>query len=585
MPHDADITSARCAAPSIDRPAARLRPFTSPLSPRTWPSAAVAAAKLHATTIALVLCFLIPGLIGHDPWKQDEAYVFGMVIEILRGGDWVVPLLAGEPFMEKPPLYYLAAALTARVASPLLPPHDGARLASGFFIALALVFVGLTARRLFGPGRGTAAVLLLAGTVGLMQHAHEMLPDTALFCGFAMAIYGLAWARESVLKGGFLLGTGVGIGFLSKGLIEPVVIGMSALALPIFRNWRSSQYRAALVIAALVALPWLIVWPIALYWRSPDLFLEWFWTNNFGRYFGFAHLGADSRPWYYTGVLPWFTLPVGPLALWVFARKWRDLAGDPALQLGAALIVATLLVLTTSASARSLYALPLLLPLAIIASSLSGPAYELAVRWGARFGVLFFGGIALLLWSLWVYGFIHGHPPQFERLLAKLPADYDFSLAWPFLTGALALVGFWAFVLSRRNLSGIHRWTASVALAWGTAMTLLLPWLDYAKSFRGSFTELAARVHEGECVSSIGLGEPQRGMLDYVGGIRTYREETNARYCRHLLVQTNQAYEAPGVASDEWALAWQGGRPGELDERFTLFERRDVARLHIVRVR
>jgi hypothetical protein len=74
-------------------------------------------------------------------------------------------------------------------------------------------------------------------------------------------------------------------------------------------------------------------------------------------------------------------------------------------------------------------------------------------------------------------------------------------------------------------------------------------------------------------------------MLDYVGGIRTYREETNARYCPHLLVQTNQAHEAPHVASDEWALAWQGGRPGELDERFTLFERRDVARLHIVRVR
>jgi 4-amino-4-deoxy-L-arabinose transferase-like glycosyltransferase len=583
MPHDADITSAQCAAASIDDSAAQMRHSAFPISLPAWLSSATASAKLRATTIALLLCFLLPGLVGHDPWKQDEAYVFGMVLEILRGGDWVVPLLAGEPFMEKPPLYYLAAALTAKVASPLLALHDGARLASGLFTALALLFVGLTARRFFGPGRGTVAVLLLAGTVGLTQHAHEMLPDTALFCGFAVAIYGLAWARERAVKGGFWLGIGVGIGFLSKGLIEPAVIGMTAMALPlVFRTWRSSRYRLALVVAALVALPWLLAWPIALYQRSPDLFLEWFWTNNFGRYFGFAHLGADSEPWYYTRVLPWFTLPVGPLALWAFAKKRRDFAGDPALQLLAALIVATLLVLTTSASARSLYALPLLLPLAIVASSLSGPDFETAARWGARFGVVLFGGAALLLWSLWIYGFGHGHPPQIE-LLAKLPADYNFSPAWPFLAGALALTGFWVFVVSRRNLSGVHRWTASIAFAWGTAMTLLLPWLDYAKSFRGTFTELAARVPEGECVSSIGLGEPQRGMLDYIVGIRTHREETNAHDCRHLLVQTNYAREVPVVESRKWAFAWQGGRPGERDEIFTLFERRDAAKLHRVR--
>ena len=27
-----------------------------------------------------------------------------------RSGDWIVPTLAGEPFMEKPPLYYWVAA-------------------------------------------------------------------------------------------------------------------------------------------------------------------------------------------------------------------------------------------------------------------------------------------------------------------------------------------------------------------------------------------------------------------------------------------------------------------------------------------
>src|SRR4030065_2682318 len=79
-----------------------------------------------------------PGLIGHDPWKPDEAYSFGLVYHILQSGDWLVPALAGEPYMDKPPLFYITAALFAKLWAPLLPLHDGARLARGFFTSLAL---------------------------------------------------------------------------------------------------------------------------------------------------------------------------------------------------------------------------------------------------------------------------------------------------------------------------------------------------------------------------------------------------------------------------------------------------------------
>jgi hypothetical protein len=46
---------------------------------------------------------------------------------MLQSGDWLVPTLAGEPFMDKPPLFYWTAALFAKLFSPLLPLHDGAR--------------------------------------------------------------------------------------------------------------------------------------------------------------------------------------------------------------------------------------------------------------------------------------------------------------------------------------------------------------------------------------------------------------------------------------------------------------------------
>src|SRR6185369_17226067 len=102
----------------------------------------------------LAAAWLLPGLIGHDPWKPDEAYSFGLVYHLIQTGDWVVPTLAGEPFMEKPPLFYITAALFAKAFSWLLPLHDAARLASGFYMTLTFILIGSTARELHGYGKG-----------------------------------------------------------------------------------------------------------------------------------------------------------------------------------------------------------------------------------------------------------------------------------------------------------------------------------------------------------------------------------------------------------------------------------------------
>ena len=68
------------------------------------------------TALFLVVCFawLLPGLVGHDPWKVDEAVVFGAVTEMLRSGDWLVFRIAGEPYLEKAPLFLWVAATLAK---------------------------------------------------------------------------------------------------------------------------------------------------------------------------------------------------------------------------------------------------------------------------------------------------------------------------------------------------------------------------------------------------------------------------------------------------------------------------------------
>ncbi len=118
---------------------------------------------------AVVICaiWILAGLVGHEPWKQDEAYTFGLVYHILETGDWVVPTLAGEPFMEKPPIFCITASAIARLLSPPLELHDTARLTSGLFMIIAVVFLVLTMREMASLEKGRLASLALLGCIGL----------------------------------------------------------------------------------------------------------------------------------------------------------------------------------------------------------------------------------------------------------------------------------------------------------------------------------------------------------------------------------------------------------------------------------
>jgi 4-amino-4-deoxy-L-arabinose transferase-like glycosyltransferase len=144
----------------------------------------------HGIAFACLLAavWMIPGLLGHDPWKPDEAQNFGIVYEMLQSGDWVVPTLAGEPYLRNPPLSHVTAALFSTLLEPVLPLHEGARLASGFYLALALLLVAATTRELMGAGKGWLALLALLGSIGLLVPGHLLVPDIPHLAGFALAL-------------------------------------------------------------------------------------------------------------------------------------------------------------------------------------------------------------------------------------------------------------------------------------------------------------------------------------------------------------------------------------------------------------
>ena len=176
---------------------------------------------------------------------------------------------------------------------------------------------------------------------------------------------------DQVVRRSVWLGTGVGIGFMSKGLLAPGVFGILAVLLPLYPAWRNRNYLVCLAIAALACAPWLLIWPLALYNKSPALFNEWLMVNNFGRFLGTNEIGPPADSAHYLRILPWYALPALPLAAWAL---WRArLAGllSPAYALPLTGFAVIFVVLSASADARELYALPLVLPLALLATPLT----------------------------------------------------------------------------------------------------------------------------------------------------------------------------------------------------------------------
>src|SRR5437870_2014062 len=190
--------------------------------------------------LIVVVAYLVSGLIGHDPWKQDETYVASIIHHIYESEDWVVPVSAGQSFMENPPLYFVVAEETADLLERWLPIHDGARLSNLLWMA-AVVGCVAAAARLAWPARreaDLAAALALLSSLGLVLHAHSLVVDVALLAGFAAGLLGLCLLLQQPALGGALFGTGVGIAFLAKGLLGPGSLGLPALVLTLlFEPW------------------------------------------------------------------------------------------------------------------------------------------------------------------------------------------------------------------------------------------------------------------------------------------------------------------------------------------------------------
>ena len=522
------------------------------------------------TRLLILLCtvWVCIGLLSHQPWKPDEAQSISIINNMLQQGNFAAPIATGENSIANPPLYYLTAAGLATLLSPVLSMHDGARLVTGLWMALTLLLVGMTGRELWGWGAGRQTTFIFLGSVGLVVTAHLLMPEVAALTGIAMGLYALALAKRRPFRASGLLGCGIGIAFLTGGLNAALITVTAALALPLFANWRNRSYAVVLGLGLLIALPWLAIWPLWLRQSAPEILAAW-WQNS-------LQLFSTTYHTYFLNLLSWYAWPALPLALWGLWRYRKDLLVQRQYQLLLTFFLAVFLFVGFSPDDRGIYALPLLLPLA----ALAGGSIETLRRGAASaldwFGLILFGFMGFFIWLGWI-AMMWGWPAKLAERMHKLSGVDIAVLSWPGLITALIVTTIWLIVIHnprRSNRSAVTDWAVGMTMAWSLLMTLWLPWIDSARSYKDIMLSIQNALPASyACINSKDLGSAQAALLDYYTGIRTLPAKAGERLeCDLYLIQDERRRDKvqPGP---EWQLIWQGKRAAERRESFRLYQR------------
>lgn len=267
---------------------------------------------------ALLLLLVLPAILlypclGFHLFEPDEGRYAQIPMEMLRHGEWIVPRLQGQPYLDKPPLlYWLVMGSYA-----LLGADDwSARLVPAFAVHAAILLTYLLGRRLVGERSAFWGAVLLTLAPGFISVGRLLVLDGLLTLWTWLSILAafLAQRGERLRRGWWLVAAvACGLGVLTKGPIALVLLvpplwlhrRLTRTGAPV--DWRAIA--AFLTVVLLINLPWYL----AVSWREPVFLRYFFWEHNVVRFLDpFDH----ERPvWFYVPVLLAGLLPGTLLAV------------------------------------------------------------------------------------------------------------------------------------------------------------------------------------------------------------------------------------------------------------------------------
>ncbi len=272
--------------------------------------------------IVLAIC-LFTGLASVGLIGPDEPRYAWIAQHMASTGDWLTPRLYGQPWFEKPILYYWSAA----IAFKFIPsPEWAARLPSAFAALIAALSAAALAFWRYGRRTARATLLIFSTSVGVIAFARAAGPDMLFTAALSLTLVSSVCILEK--NGAFpvdplrrkpndkfdliLLGLWLAIATLAKGPAALILASGSVLLWAITTQNLRRAFRMlhplAILSFAVVALPWYVLCAR----ENPSFFHIFFIEHNFQRYL--TPVFQHRQPfWFFApiivvGFLPWSAL-------------------------------------------------------------------------------------------------------------------------------------------------------------------------------------------------------------------------------------------------------------------------------------
>ena len=546
------------------------------------------------------LAYLIPGLVGREPWKGEELQVFGQMLALAQGqSDWLHPTVWGQTLSLDAPLAYWMGAWAIGLAPSWLSAGSAARIPFALLLAMAMVstwygayYLGLGKRAqpvafAFGGEAkpkdyartiADSATLALIACLGLALLSHEATPMLMQLSFFGCAFFGAAALPYHPKKSASALVVALA-GLSLSGAPTLSVLLATGIALVILFDKENEGHLPLRVYACALFACAIGIASIANYF---DLF-----------HWRLASIDRDWNDWRgLFDLLVWFMWPAWPLVLWTlwqWRRQWlsRNWSRHLVLPLWFMALAICVALMTRTEDQTLMLALPPMATLAAFALPTFRRSFSAFIDW---FTLIFFTGCAFIIWVIWI-AMQTGWPPQPAANVARLAPGFIPTFSGLAFVVALMATAIWAWLVRWRV--GRHRqamWKSLVlpsggaALCWLLLMSLWLPLLDFARSYVPWVQQIQQTMKaQGSalpgCMMTYGLNVGQMTAFHYHGGFAIKplddAESPQNASCRWLLVDNDSRPELTQVAHvKEWQRIETIKRPANKNEDVTLYVRR-----------
>ncbi len=185
--------------------------------------------------LSLLLLILVPGLLLYPClhfhlFEPDEGRYAEIPREMLVHGEWTVPLLQGEPYLDKPPLFYWLVMLSYKVFGI----HDwAARLVPALSLHVCILLTYFFGRRSLGERAAFWGAMLLGVAPGFLSVGRLLVLDGLLTLWATLGLFATFEALRGprLLWGWWLLAAlACGLGVLTKGPVALLLLAPPWLA-------------------------------------------------------------------------------------------------------------------------------------------------------------------------------------------------------------------------------------------------------------------------------------------------------------------------------------------------------------------